>query len=276
MEDETEKGTMFRMPIHFGPSYGPRQVPTGGKLDYANQPNTTTLSLSFLTSPEKLEALLPACFRLHGDPVVTINCSQMTNVDWLAGRGYSMIGITFPARYSGKNDQVNGQFLCVLFENMCEPIITGREELGYSKVYCEIPDFNVSENSAQLSASWQGFTFMNIEVNNLAEFSIESATNARDKNVGMLHYKYIPRTGHWGEADVEYPTLTPASSDQSKVIKAATGEGRLSWRKAQWEELPTLFNIVNTLADLDIIEYRGASLIHSVGGKNLRKQRILS
>jgi len=266
---------MYRMPVHFGPSLGPRQVPDGVNLDYINSPNTTTLAVSFRSNPEQLEALLPECFILGDIPIVTISCSQMTNVDWLAGRGYSMIGVTFPARYSGKKDKLQGVFLAVLFENMCEPIITGREELGFSKMYSDISGPVVSENKAKVSASWEGFKFLDIEVNHLVNSSVDSAKNITSQSDGMLHYKYIPKTGNWGDSDIEYPTFTPASSDQSKVLKYYKGAGRISWNKAQWEDLPTLYNVVNTLADLEVIESLKASLMYSVGGKKLRKQRIL-
>ncbi|MDC1436870.1 acetoacetate decarboxylase family protein [Gammaproteobacteria bacterium] len=266
---------MYRMPIQFGPSLAPRQVPDGINLDYINSPNTTTLAVSFRSNPEQLEALLPGCFALGEAPIVTISCSQMTNIDWLAGRGYSMIGISFPAKYSGKKDRLQGSFLCVLFENMCEPIITGREELGFSKVYSEISGPLISEDKAKVSASWQGFKFLDIEVNQLVESSTESAKSTTSKTDGMLHYKYIPKTGDWGDSDIEYPTFTPTSSDQSRVHKYFKGLGRISWNKAQWEDLPTLYNLVNTLADLEIIECLDSSLTYSVGGKKLRKQRIL-
>ncbi len=267
---------MYRMPTCFGPSLGPRQVPDGVNLDYIDSPDTTTIAVSFRSNPEQLEALLPECFSLGDSSIVTISCSQMTNIDWLAGRGYSMIGVTFPAKYSGKKDKLQASFLCVLFENMCEPIITGREELGFSKVYSEISGPLVSDNNAKVAASWQGFNFLNVEVKQLVESSTESAESTVRKNDGMLHYKYIPKTGDWGDADIEYPTFTPASSDQSRVKKYFKGVGGISWNKAQWEDLPTLYNLVNTLADLEIIEYLDASLTYSIGGKKLRKQRILS
>lgn len=269
-------GKMYRMPTQFGPSLGPRQLPDGMQLDYIGSPDTKTLTVTFRSNPDQLKALLPECFILGDAPIVSISCSEMTNVDWLAGRGYSMIGLTFPAKYSGKNDKLQGSFLCVLFENMCEPIITGREELGFSKVYSDISGLFISDNNAKVSASWQGFKFLSIEVSQLTESSAEIPKSTVTTNDGMLHYKYIPKTGDWGDADIEYPTFTPASSNQSKVNKCFTGVGGISWNKAQWEDLPTLYNVVNTLADLEIIQYLDASLTYSVGGKKLRQQRILS
>lgn len=269
-------GKMYRMPTQFGPSLGPRQLPEGREFDFANAPSTTALTLSFRSNPVQLNALLPDCFTLGDEPIVSIIASQMIGVDWLAGYGYSMVGVSFPAKFSGQVDQVEGSFLCVLFENMCEPIITGREELGFSKVYAEIAGPVVTDNKAEVAVSWQGFKFLDIKVNNLVESTDTTLKTSDMKNDGIMHYKYMPKTGDWGSADVEYPTFTPVGCDKGRMLKTFQGEGHLNWKKAQWEELPTLYNIVNTLADLEILEYLGASLSYSEGTKDLREQRILS
>jgi hypothetical protein len=39
--------------------------------------------------------------------------------------------------------------------------------------------------------------------------------------------------------------------------------------------MPTQYNIVNTFCDLEIKEYRGASVTKTVGGKDLSDQRSL-
>ncbi len=268
-------GKMYRMPTQFGPGLGPRQLPEGRNFNFKNAPAIKTLNLSFRSNTEQLRALLPGCFSLGDEPIVSIFASQMTGVDWLAGRGYSMVGVTFPAKFSGKVDQVDGPFLCVLFENMCEPIITGREELGFSKVYAEIAGPVILDDKAKVLVSWHGFNFLDIKVNNLVEGSPEAQNNLKKANDGMMHYKYIPKTGEWGSSDVEYPTFTPSSSEKGRVLKSLQGEGSLSWNKAQWEDLPTLYNVVNTLADLEVVEYLGASLSYTEGTKDLREQRIL-
>ena len=36
--------------------------------------------------------------------------------------------------------------------------------------------------------------------------------SALPASAGLLHYKYMPRTGHWGEADVQYAVMTPAET----------------------------------------------------------------
>lgn len=97
-------GSIYRMPTHFGPLMGPRQGPDGRTFDCVNNPKTTTLSISFRTNPEQLEALLPDCYELVGEPIVTVHSSHMKEVEWLAGRGYAMLGVSFPAKFQGKLD----------------------------------------------------------------------------------------------------------------------------------------------------------------------------
>ena len=267
-----QPGKMYRMPTHFGPVMGPRQGPDGRVFECKENPKCTSVSVSFRTNPKQLEDLLPECFELGDDPVVSVFATHMKEIEWLAGRGYAVLGASFPAKFNGNEDHVEGPFLTVLWENLCDPIITGREELGFSKIYCEISEPRIIGNEAQVSASWLGFSFLDIEVTNLSEPSNESGGKIDD---GTLHFKYIPRTGEWGKEDVAYPVLTPATGDNGRVIERLTGDGKLAWKKARWEDLPTFYNVVNGLAELEVVEYLGGSLTRSVGGKDLSDQRIL-
>lgn len=267
-------GQIYRMPTHFGPLMGPRQSPDGRRFDCVNSPETTSLSVSFKTNPEQLQALLPECFELGQEPIVTVNSNHMKNIQWLAGRGYAMLGISFPAIFHGKQDKVQGSFLSVLWENLCDPIITGREELGFAKVYSEISEPDISEHTAKVTAGWQDFDFLDLTLTNLQEVS-EPAERKDDNFAGLLHYKYIPKTGEWGEADVAYPVLSPVAENSTRVVKSLAGDGLLNWNKARWEDLPTLFNIVNTLADLEVLEYSSGSLAYTIGSDDLKGQRIL-
>jgi hypothetical protein len=53
------------------------------------------------------------------------------------------------------------------------------------------------------------------------------------------------------------------------------GQGTVRFHRATWEDLPTQYTIVNALNQLEIKEYRGATVVHSVGAKDLGDQRIL-
>ncbi len=268
---------MYRMPTHFGPRTGPRRGPDGRKFECRDNPYSTSFSVSFLSNSAQLEKFLPPGFALDGEPVVTVSATYMTEIEWLAGRGYNTLGVSFPARFEGEADRLSGSFLTVLWENLTDPILTGREEIGFSKIYCELPTPTSLRGQHHIIASWLGFKFLDIYVDDLREQSRQEIDElaSGQSGAGILHYKYLPRTGEWGRADAAYAVLTPAETPNRRVLERKVGAGSLKFHKARWEDMPTQYNIVNAFADLEIREYRGASLTKTVGGKDLSDQRIL-
>jgi len=282
MSYEFEPNRLYRMPTHFGPSLGPRQGPDGRKFQWKDNPKVTRYSVSFLSDREQLARLLPPGFEPVGEPVVTVTFSYMTELEWLAGRGYNTLGVSWPAAFKGETDSATGSFLAVLWENMADPIITGREDLGFSKIYCELPPAKVAKGTTRCTASWYGFRFLELEVHDLHEPAKAkpakkpaSDAPAPPPNDGLLHYKYMPKTGHWGQADVAYAVLTPAASPDTVVKQVLAGEGSVRFSRASWEQMPTQFTVVNALAELPVRQPRGARVVKTVGAKDLSDQRIL-
>ena len=282
MTYQFEKGKIYRMPTHFGPSLGPRQGPDGRTFECKDNPKTTSISVSFLTNSDQIKAILPENFVLLGEPVVTVSATYMKEIEWLAGRGYNTLGVSFSVQFNGERDQAKGNFLSVLWENLTDPILTGREEIGFSKIYCELPEPRVLQGTTTCQASWMGFNFMDMSVYNLNQVELQKPISSTTKNeelTGTLHYKYIPHTGgfpsSWGKADIAYVVLTPEKTPNRIVTEMWRGEGKVLFHHARWEDLPTQYTIVNTLSQLEIIEPRGASIVKSIGGKDLSDQRIL-
>lgn len=278
MSYRLDPNKMYRMPTHFGPSLGPRQGENGRRYACKDTPKTTTVSVSFLTNRDQLDDLLPEGFVVGDEPVVTVAVSYMKEIEWLAGRGYNILGVSFPAVFEGAQDRAVGDFLAVLWENMCDPILTGRDELGYSKIWAEIPEPRVLAGTVHCTASWDAFKFIDIVAENLSDAEPPPAsTDPPDDGTlrGILHFKYIPTTGEWGRHDVAYAVLTPAEGSNKVIHEYQEGDGTVQFHRATWEQMPTQCSIVNALADLEIKEYRGAKRILSVGSKDLSDQRIL-
>ena len=271
--------TMYLMPTHFGPMSGPRQGP-GGQIGAfsVDQRKSRTYAVSFLSERSQLEALAPPGFEVVGEPVVTVALTHMTEIDWLAGRGYGTLGVTFQARFNGTRDRANGPLLLVLWENLTDPILTGREQLGFSKIYCDLPEPVIHGGETHCTASWLGFRFMDMRLTNMVEVEAPAEALAESPDdgsmKGTLHYKYVPKTGAWGEADAEYAVLSPLNPPLSQPTRWQ-GEGSVTFHRARWEDLPTQYMIVNALSKLEVKEYRGASIEHRVGGRDLIDQRIL-
>src|SRR5215210_4693962 len=105
---------MYRMPVGFGPSAGPRRGPTGEIFDAAKSVKTLTCEVSFLTDSNALRNLLPPGFELLGEPVLTVTAGYLTEIAWLAGRGYNVVGVYFPATHCGEQ-RTDGLYNAVLW-----------------------------------------------------------------------------------------------------------------------------------------------------------------
>src|SRR6185436_15777701 len=131
---------------------------------------------------------------------------------------------------------------------------------------CDLPEPRIHNGVTHSTASWMGFKFMDMTISNLTPATPPRAesTNAPPED-GLLHYKYLPRTGAWGEADVAYVTLTPTAALQRAEQGAWCGQGAVHFHRATWEDLPTQYTIVNAIHQLEIKEYRSANVVKSVG-----------
>jgi hypothetical protein len=204
--------------------------------------------------------------------VVTVEFHHMTDIDWLAGRGYTMIWIGWPATFRGHRDRATGKFLAVVWENLADPIITGRREIGHPKLYAEIAEPRQWNGAQICAAGWMGFRFLELEVSQLRDAERDRPGPPSD---GTLMLKYTPRTEAWGEADLCQVTLTPAADPDNHVERRQTGAGTVRFYNASWSDLPTMHHVVNALAALPVIEPRGGAVTLSRGGKSYRDQRVL-
>jgi acetoacetate decarboxylase len=261
------------MPTHFGPAPGPRQIPASAAVDSTRSPHKTLISASFLTEASALERHTPARFELAGEPVVTIEFHYMTQIDWLAGRGYTMIQLWWPATFVGERDRITGRFLAVMWENLPDPIITGRAEVGQPKLFAEIPDSAFMDGAYHCVASWMGFQFLELRAGEAA-MSIDPPSQ-HPALEGTLMLKYVPRTGEWGEPEVCQVTFTPSATPDLTVEWSKPATGAITFHRAAWSDLPTMYHVVNALADLPVLAARGASIARTRGGKSYRDTRIL-
>jgi hypothetical protein len=266
---------MHRMPYGFGPAAGPRQDGDGVPFDWADTPHRRAVAVSYLTDEAALAALLPPRFVLAGEPVVTVEIQYLTELQWLAGRGYNTLGVKFPATYQGKSEAVAGLFLAVLWENLADPILTGRDELGFAKLYAEIPEPRVFRGREMHGAAWLGHRFVDLELDDIRDAGSPAPPQGPAAG-GTLHYKYVPSTGDWGSADVAYACHTPPGASRQRVLSASAANGRVAFHPTTWEQMPTQFHIVQRLAALPVLESRGASVTVTRGGRDLSDQRRIA
>ncbi|MFM9969214.1 MAG: acetoacetate decarboxylase family protein [Burkholderiales bacterium] len=264
--DDPNLKPQYRMPRVFGALPGPRNVPRD-KQHLPNNQTNLVLSITALTDKGLLSELLPPDCTLFGEPTLTITMTVMSNIGWLAGRGYSILSVGFPiAHQSKERGERTGNFTPVLWENLADPIVTGREELGFAKIYADIPPPVIIGNRYSARALWQGFQFFEMEIGDLTESS-DRPPVPPSPTLGSFHYKFILRTGALGEPDCAY--LEYASPNRSatgygglRIVRRLTGNGSFRFHRARWEDVPFQYPIINALADLPIREMRAASVTY--------------
>ncbi|OZI71815.1 acetoacetate decarboxylase family protein [Bordetella genomosp. 12] len=265
---------LYRMPAHFGPTPGPRQGPDGQPFDWSHQPDRTLWAMDFDADAARIAAWLPPGFELDGEPVVRIELQQWRNLAWLAGRGYNTFGVKVPVRYRGKEDAARGHFLTVLWENMPDAIISGREELGYNKIYAAIADpARQDEGPWTASLDWLGHRFVEYDFETLSDAALDAGPAAPGD--GILNFKYIAGTGPAAEPDACYCTLTPKGG-QLTVTRVQTARAHLRFLPTRWEDMPTQYHIVEQLRALALGQARQAWRVESTGARDLADTRRLT
>jgi hypothetical protein len=234
------------------------------------------MAVSFVTDRDRLAAYLPKPFEVAEEAIVTVTYARNRKVDWLAGHGYNMITVNAAAVFNGEVDQLKGQFNLVTWENLADPILTGREMLGIPKIFADIPDHEVADDVWRCSASHFGSKILDLQIANpvaVTPEAIAAFMDAEKDRNNPMGWRYLPKVGALGAA-ISEPTLFP---QENHVSEAWAGEGSIDWQHLTWQQNPTQFHIVNALADLPVVEYRPALIFQ--GSSNLflpdRMSRVL-
>ena len=249
----------YLMPAHFGTP--PLEAPPSGWYH-----DVKTVNVSYVTDSDKLAAYLPAPFSVADEALITVTYACSNKVDWLAGRGYNLISVNAAAHFEGEQDQLTGNFTLVVWENLTDPILTGRELTGIPKIYADIPDHTIVDGMWRCSASHFGNTILEMSAGSLVAPTPEQIAAAYAAQAGKdnpMGWRYLPLVGGFGAA-ISEPTTFPS---ENIITEAYVGEGSIDWSHLTWEQNPTQFHIVNALADLPVLEYRPA--IVTKGSTNL-------
>ena len=259
----------YMMPAHFGPMQQ-NEKSSGWYHD------VTYMVVRYVTDREKLSALLPQPFTVAEQPIITVAYGCGKDIDWLAGRGYNLVLVTASAIFNGENEQLEGQYSLVWWENLADAIIAGREVTGIPKIFADIPDHTVVDGQWHSNVSHFDSQFLDISIKNLKEPTPEQIEALQKSQEGKDHpmaWRYLPRVGGFG-ASISEPTTFPSDNIYTDL---QIGEGSIEWSNLTWEQNPTQCHIVNALADLPILEYLPAMV--TKGSANLflpeRMPRVL-
>ncbi|GAB7344283.1 hypothetical protein MBLNU457_2156t2 [Dothideomycetes sp. NU457] len=277
----------FRQPLSFGPAPGPRQ-PLNQLADTFSQAaqNQTVYTIRFKTSKTYLRTLFPTeqfSFFTPGTVAqASFVCCSLKNMVWLADGGYEHCGLYIHGVQYVKKDgsKVQGTFLPMLFENLTDPIVTGREELGAPKWGADI-NISESEGAKKVTLAWRGTVFGELDFAELGPAETEARVVPKPSpDDGMLMYRYVPAVGEPGKADAEYAVFDPyvtggkpasatatenghseeAGSKTSKGSKMVAKKASVNFQPKSWKELPTIHHIVQGLAEVPIYEVLEATV----------------
>jgi hypothetical protein len=224
-----------------------------------------------------LAQLLPAGFVVGDEPLVTVKVHYNHSLAWLAGRAYNYIEVLFRAVFEGEQDRVAGDFVAVMWESLADPIIAGREEVGHPKLFADIPSPTVDERGTTFNASWFGFRFCSVHFGGLQlpawPAELEDEAMRQPPATGMaglprLNLKYIPGSADLTVPDVSYVVMMPAGLYEHRVLDRWRGKATVEFVAARWEDLPTMANVVNAMADLPVLEWREASMVRTLRAFN--------
>ena len=247
-----------QMPAHFGPR--PQSPKSSGWYR-----DVTAMVVSYVTDRDQLAAYLPPPFEVDERAIVSVTYACNREVDWLAGHGYNMIAVNASARFLGEETR-EGNYTLVIWENLTDPILVGRETQGIPKVYADIPDHAVIDGAWHSNASHFGHKFLDMDIHNLREPTAEEmaldAGNVPGRENPMT-WRFMPGILGFGQSLSE-----AAVYPQENVLREQwVGEGRLAWQELTWEQNPTQCHIVNALAALPVLDWLPATV--SRGSTNL-------
>lgn len=231
----------YRMPAHFG---GYDYVAEGTRYH-----DTVTLSFSYTTEKARLEACIPEAFELVR-PEVNIAFTQCRQVDWMAGSSYNLVQVSAPVRFDGARDHVEAQYVLVIWENKTTPILTGREETGFPKIYADIEDLHIFSGNYFTNVSYEGNTFLRLHFRDAVPVAEPELARMKNVSMGAIGWRYIPKVGGPG-ADLSQPIFFPQDSEAARMW---TGEGTVQWTELSWLQHPSQAHIIKALAGLPLLE----------------------
>jgi 2-polyprenyl-6-methoxyphenol hydroxylase-like FAD-dependent oxidoreductase len=282
----SQRKAYWRQPIAFGPMPGPRQTYLGFPRDGTTS-RATTASIKFKTSRTLLQNLFPPgrsglTFQSPGTiAFASISTTTLEKMEWLGGSGYNFWGLFIHGVQYTKGDGsiIKGSYLPLLFENLTDPIVSGREELGMPKLFSDI-DVYARDKGYFINTSWRGANWGNFRLTGLRE--VDPAKKAGgvsgEADEAQIVHRYMPTVGREGKGNAaeEFFAYVPLAEEQPAptVVRCLEAEkAHFNIDGLDWEALPTLHHIISRLAELPVYEIVGAKVTESRGVTDLASCR---
>ncbi len=264
MAQNLNPGRGCLMPADFGPAWY-KPVSHYGSI--------TQLIVLYVTDRDAMAALLPPPYEPADEPSVQVYFQLSDDVDFMAGRGYNIVGVNLSVVFNGKKDRLVGNYAVLLWENDTQPILQGRELLGTPKIFADIPAPRQEGNDWTFDCSLYGTKLCEGAIKNATRLDKESMQLIEDMSQQSywLAWKFIPRPD-WSGPDLSYPTLIPY---RLGIEEAWLGEGSHKFFDVTWEQAPTSAHIIKGLQTLVVKEYRPSIIIKGTLDLLISETRML-
>jgi len=248
-----DENLTYKMPVHFG----------GSKFDPEAKLIQKALSLfiSYETDKDFLENYLPEEFELLS-PEVQVVFSKFSEINWMLGGDYNLVDVSIPVRFDGEEDQLDGKYPLVVWENNPLPIMGGREETGIPKIYADIGDLKILKPYYTTSASLNGNTFLNLYFESTGKIVGKDFDSVKSlfASANTIGWRYIPKVGVPG-TELSQFVLYPQGIS---IETAYQGKGSFKWTEVTPMQNPSQHHIINSLANLPIKKVNDAMLTEGV------------
>lgn len=257
---------------------GPRQLFDGTSRRDLAASECETLEIIIKTSATMLRNLFPSSrFRFEKPDTVahaSLRIQTLSNLDWLGGHGYNLLGFYIHnVQYTDDVGLIHeGSYLPVMFEDMAEPIISGREELGFPKVFSGIAIKKESDTRG-VTMSWKGTEWCKIHVAGLRKDARPLPPVEASMSEKIFVHKLVhTRGGALSMPDADYVAMIDTKSDSLQAcpqsMESWNGTAKITFNPCNASQLPTLHHIVSRLAELPIFDVVDVLVIHTSGVPN--------
>lgn len=242
-------------------------------------------TIKFKTSGTLVGNLFPnASFAFEKrDTVVEVGFTveSFKNLAWLGGGGYDLLAFyVYNVCFRNSGGQaIRGTYCPVVFENLADPILSGREELGYPKIFSDI-EIDQRNGLYRAKVSWRGQEWADFEWKGLQDQDLAHPSQINEQEPGLIVHKYIPATDREqrGKADVEYTVFIPHDGKASKTVStqiSKPADVAFKINDLGPVKLPTLHHVVSRIAELPVFEVLEGGVSTCQGVPNLSgAQRI--
>ncbi len=127
--------------------------------------------------------------------------------------------------YKGEGEQLAGSYALVLWENLTDAILVGREVQGIPKIYADIPEHSIIDDTWCCNASHFGHNIVELSIQNLRPVTAQEIAAQQQAMQGKdnpMTWRYLPALGGSGPPSANELVTFPSESHYTEVLDYQT------------------------------------------------------